>query len=239
MTEHRVLLADRDVESVRAWDVPTRAFHWSLVTLVVMAYVSRKWGDEGLKWHTWNGYAILVLLVFRILWGFVGGSTARFSSFVYAPWTAARYGVDFLRRAPRHFLGHNPLGGSMVFVMLALISAQAVSGLFSYDDHDSLTGGPLSSKVAEATVAALTKWHIWLFDIILVVVALHILANVAYLFWKRENLVRPMITGRKPATDFEDQQEARFGSPVAAVVCLVLAIAIVYGGITLAGGRIL
>lgn len=95
--------ADDAPLTVATWDVPTRLFHWTLVVLIGLAWVSRKYGDAGLVWHTWNGYAILVLVVWRVLWGFVGSSTARFGSFFYAPWTSARYALDFLRRRPRFF----------------------------------------------------------------------------------------------------------------------------------------
>jgi cytochrome b len=184
------------------------------------------------------GYAILILITFRILWGFVGSSTSRFAAFAYAPWTAIRYGVDFVLRRPRPFLGHNPLGGTVVFIFLGLIAVQSLTGLFSYDDHTDLHGGPLVSKISEEAVAAATRWHIWLFDILLIVIALHILATFAYAIWKREDLVRPMVTGSKRSAEFEDQAEARMASPLLALLCLVLAAALVLGGITLAGGRI-
>jgi len=222
---------------VRVWDGPTRLFHWSLVTLIALAYVTRKVNPD-LTWHMRIGYAILILITFRILWGFVGSSTSRFSAFAYAPWTAVRYGLDFLLRRPRHFLGHNPLGGTVVFIMLGLVSAQGLLGLFSYDDHTDLHGGPLSSKISEEAIAAVTRWHIWLFDILLIVIALHILASFAYALWKREDLVRPMVTGWKKRAQFEDQPEARMASPLLALLCLILAAAIVLGGITLAGGKI-
>lgn len=222
---------------VRVWDGPTRLFHWSLVVLIALAYVTRK-GNPDLVWHMRIGYAILILITFRILWGFVGSSTARFRAFAYAPWTALRYGMDFLLRRPRHFLGHNPLGGTVVFIMLGLVAVQGITGLFSYDDHTELHGGPLASKVAEETVALATRWHIWLFDILLIVIALHILASFAYAIWKREDLVRPMVTGRKRYAHFEDQVEARIASPRLALLCLIFAAAIVLGGITLAGGKI-
>jgi cytochrome b len=223
--------------TVRVWDAPTRLFHWSLVILIALAYVTRKVNPD-LTWHMRIGYAILILITFRILWGFAGSSTSRFSAFAYAPWTAIRYGIDFLLRRPRHFLGHNPLGGTVVFVMLALVAAQGLLGLFSYDDHTELHGGPLASKVSEETVALVTRWHIWLFDILLIVIALHILASFAYAIWKREDLVRPMVTGRKRRADFEDQTEARMASSLLAALYLILAAAIVLGAITLAGGRI-
>jgi cytochrome b len=225
-----------DKPRVRAWDLPTRLFHWALVLLMIAAYVTRK-NLDNLTWHIWTGYAILVLIVFRVLWGFVGSSTARFSSFLYGPVAALRYGIDFLLRRPRRFLGHNPLGSIAAIAMIVLIGVQAMLGLFSYDDHTSIHGGPLAGKVAEATMASATKWHLSLFYIILYVVGLHILANVLYIVWKGENLVGPMITGTKANTGFEDQPEAQIAPLWRAVVCLVLAAAIVFGGIVLAGGK--
>ena len=225
--------------TVRAWDLPTRLFHWTLVALIILAYVSRKWGDAGLVWHKCNGYAILVLIVWRVFWGFTGSSTARFKSFFYWPWTAASYGIDFALRRPRHFLGHNPLGGSVVFVMLGIVGAQAMLGLFSYDDHDSNAGGPLAAKVSDPIWAAATKWHLFMFDVILAVIALHILANILYIVWKGKNLVGPMITGRKPAGDFEDQPEAEIATVGKALVCLIASILLVFGGIMTVGGKVL
>ncbi|HRD77333.1 MAG TPA: cytochrome b/b6 domain-containing protein [Hyphomicrobiaceae bacterium] len=230
--------ASDDRSTVRTWDVPTRLFHWTLVTLIVMAWVSRKYGDTNLVWHTWNGYAILVLIVYRIIWGFVGGSTARFSSFVSGPVTAVRYGLDFATRKPRHFLGHNPLGGTMVLALLAVVGFQATIGLFSYEGADAFVGGPLSSKVSSEVTTLLTTWHIRIFDLIIIMAGLHITANIVYLFWKPENLIKPMLTGRKPKADYEDQQEAEFGSIGKALVCLVVATILVFGTIKVLGGRI-
>ena len=112
---------------VRVWDGATRLFHWTLVVLIALAYITRKVNPD-LTWHMRIGYAILILVTFRILWGFVGSSTSRFGSFAYAPWTALRYGLDFVLRRPRHFLGHNPLGGTVVFLVLGLIARRASSG---------------------------------------------------------------------------------------------------------------
>lgn len=223
---------------VEAWDLPTRLFHWTLVGLIALAYVSRRWGDVGLVWHTWNGIAILVLVVWRVLWGFVGSSTARFSSFFYWPWQSARYLVDFVLRRPRRFLGHNPLGGSVVFILLGFVGLMAFLGLFSYDDHDSMAGGPLSGKVSDAFWASATRWHIRLFDLLLLFIALHITANIVYLVWKRENLVRAMVTGRKPALHYEDQSEASLVGYGRALLCLIISLAVVFGGIWIAGGKL-
>lgn len=225
--------------TVKAWDLPTRLFHWTLVGLMIMAWVSRKYGDVGLVWHTWNGYAMLVLIVWRLLWGLVGSSTARFAAFIYSPVASWRYGLDFLFRRPRHFLGHNPLGGFVVFAMLGLVGLQAGLGLLSYDDHDAMAGGPLSARVPDAVWSAATRWHIWLFDIILLVIALHVAANILYLVWKRENLVGPMLTGRKTARAYEDQPEARIAGGGRALLCLLAAAGLVFGTIVALGGKLL
>lgn len=229
---------DTPGDTVAVWDLPSRIFHWTLAVLVGLAWVSREWGDGGLVWHTWNGYAILILVVWRLLWGFVGSSTSRFVSFFAWPWTAVRYGLDFIIGRPRHFLGHNPLGGSVVLLMLGLVGAQAGLGLFAYDDHTSLTGGPFSGRVADAVWGEATRWHLWLYNVILAVVALHIAANILYLVWKRENLVHAMIVGWKPKRDYEDAPKARLASGWLALGCLVLAAGLVLGGIWVAGGKI-
>jgi cytochrome b len=223
---------------VAAWDLPTRLFHWALVALIAMAYVSKHWGDASLVWHTWNGYAILVLIVWRLLWGVVGSSTSRFGSFLYGPVAAARYAFDFILRKPRHYLGHNPLGGVVVFVLLGLVGAMATLGLFAYDDHDGFVGGPLSGRVSDAVWEFATRWHIRLFDFLLYAIGLHIVANVLYLVWKGENLVRAMLTGRKPAQRYEDQTTARFASGWLALGCLLVAAGLVFGSIFAAGGKI-
>lgn len=229
--------ASVEARDIVVWDVPTRLFHWTLAVLIGMAWVSRKWGDAGLVWHTWNGYAILILVVWRLLWGFVGTSTARFGSFFYWPWTAARYGLDFVLRRPRHFLGHNPLGGTVVFALLILVGGQALLGLFAYDDHDSNAGGPLAGQVSDAAWAWAAKWHVRVFDLLLYAIGLHVAASVLYLVWKRENLVKAMITGRKPAADYEDAAAVSVASTGRALICLAIAIVIVFGGIKLAGGK--
>ena len=233
-TDHGAQSETHEQQSVRAWDIPTRAFHWLLVLLIISAYLTRHYGDDALYWHTLNGYAVLVLIVFRIIWGFVGSSTARFSSFVRWPWTAAAYALDFALRRPRHFLGHNPLGGGVVIAMLAVIGFQGITGLYSSDD--ALAEGPLMETVEYETMEELTSWHVWNFDLLLLLIGLHIFANILYLFWKKENLIRPMLTGRKEAAAYEDAAEARIASPFLALVVLAVAVAIVLGGIRALGG---
>ncbi|MBS0241961.1 MAG: cytochrome b/b6 domain-containing protein [Proteobacteria bacterium] len=231
----------RDIHSGRefvpVWDLPTRMFHWSLAILIVLAWVSRHFGS-GLTWHTWNGYAILVLVVWRVLWGFVGSSTSRFASFFYGPGAVLAYMRDFALRRPRHFLGHNPLGALAVYGLLGLVALMALLGLFAYDDDDAV-GGPLSGRVLEKTATAAGHWHHELFDVLQVLIVVHLAAQVVYFFWKRENLPRAMVTGEKPADRYEDEQAARIAGTGRAFVCLLIAVAIVFGGIVGAGGKLL
>lgn len=218
---------------VPAWDLPTRLFHWTLVVLIILAPITNKLGV--FFWHKLNGYVILTLILYRILWGLVGGTTARFATFV-RPFAAIGYAFDLLRGKVRHFLGHNPLGGMMVLLLLAVVGAQAVLGLMTLDDIPPTVEGPFASKVAESTAELASSWHRRGFGIILACVALHVSAIVFYRVVKKENLVRPMITGLKDAGPYEDLQASKNGSLGRAALCLAIAFAIVFGGIKLFGG---
>jgi cytochrome b len=228
---------------VRVWDLPTRLFHWALLLLVATAWLTRRYadsiGDHNLTWHRWNGYAILTLLVFRLLWGVVGSSTARFSSFLRGPMAAARYLADLLRGRERHYLGHNPLGTWMIVALFAALAAQAMLGLMLLDS-DGFIGGPLSRLVADETAQMFGRWHAQGFNVILLLAAIHILANSGYALIKRDPLVRAMISGRKPAAAYEDAPEAVIAAHanLKGLACLAAAAAIVLGGITLLGGRL-
>jgi cytochrome b len=228
---------------VRAWDLPTRVFHWTLVLLIASAWVSFQFsealGDLSLKWHRWNGYAILILIVFRILWGFVGSSTSRFVNFVRWPWTAAGYGLDLVRGRDRHFLGHNPLGTYMILALLAAVSAQGVLGLYTLE-HNELVAGPLKVTASEGWVSLASYLHVRGYNVILALVGLHIVANSLYGIVKKDPLIRAMITGKKPALDYEDGREAVItGAPMLrAFVCLIAAACIVFGTIILLGGKL-
>jgi cytochrome b len=229
--------------SVQAWDWPTRAFHWTLVFCIASAWVSFRFssaiGDPTLRWHRWNGYAILVLIVFRLLWGFVGSSTSRFAAFFPSPFKSLRYAAGMLRGAKEPYLGHNPLGSWMIFALLAGVAVQAGLGLFSLE-HNEIVAGPLKRLVSHETSEAITKWHVWGFNLLLALIAAHLTANILYGFVKKDPLIRAMVTGRKPAEAYVDQSEATLVPRVGirALVCLIASIAIVFGGITLAGGRV-
>lgn len=230
--------------TVQVWDWPTRAFHWSLVTLIACAWVSfefaNKIGDPTLKWHRWNGYAILVLVVFRLLWGLVGSSTARFVTFVRGPGAVLAYARSLVSGGKQHYLGHNPLGTGMILVLLGLVGTQGMLGLFSLE-HNEITAGPLKRLISDEAAKVVTDLHVTGFKIILAFACLHVLANIGYSLFSGDPLIKAMVTGKKPAADYVDAPEMVSAAAVTirAVVVLAMAILIVFGGITLAGGRIL
>lgn len=233
---------DRDATLDRTvWDVPTRLFHWLLVLLLLVSWVSaefdstvtsslNQWFGLGLgsfQLHFWSGYAILTLIVFRVLWGLVGSETARFSSFVRGPKAAIRHirHLLFGTPSPDEGPGHNPVGGWMVIVLLLVVWLQAFSGLFTTDDL--FVDGPLAYAVSSDTRGDMSTLHRQNVNIILGLSALHILAVFLYWIVWRQNLIRPMVTGRKR---FRPEEEVPQTVPVArAVLVLLVSIGIVIG----------
>ncbi len=200
----------------RLWDAPTRICHWALVVLVGFAWWS---GEAGhMDWHRLAGYAVLAILVFRLLWGFLGSASARFANFVRGPAATFAYARTLLRRAHAETAGHNPLGGWSVLAILATLVAQVVTGLFAVD-VDGLESGPLSDRVDFDAGRLFARWHHWSFWALEGLVVLHVAAIVFYAAYKRTDLVRPMITGR---SRFSRDPELRF-APFwrAALVALV------------------
>ena len=187
--------SDLDPVAIKVWDPPVRLFHWSLVALLIGAIVSVKIGGSATQWHVRFGYAILALVLFRIVWGLVGTRTARFASFVHGPGAVIEYARSMFNGRHQTHVGHNPLGGWMIVLMLLALLAQAGLGLFSNDDI--ATDGPLVRLVTKEASDAITSWHrrgAWL---LIGLAGLHIGAVVFYLIAFKENLVRPMVTGRK------------------------------------------
>lgn len=180
---------------VRVWDLPTRVFHWALAVLVVASIVTAKVGGGAMEWHFRAGYAILALLLFRLVWGLVGGRWSRFGSFLYAPAAGLRYLRGTSRADEHHDVGHSPLGALSVFGLLAILVVQVATGLVA--DDEIANAGPLVRFVSGAASAWSTGWHKsygqW---IVLGLVVLHVVAIVAYAL-RRRNLVTPMIVGDK------------------------------------------
>jgi cytochrome b len=181
--------------AILVWDLPTRLFHWLLVMLVLTSFVTGEIGGLWMRYHKLSGYCILGLIVFRLAWGFTGGQHARFSSFVRGPGAVLQYARNLLHDDAPGYIGHNPMGGWSVLAMLASLLVQAATGLFANDDI--MTEGPLYPWVSKATSDLLTQIHLFNQGLILTLVAVHVMAIIFYLIVKHENLILPMVTGRK------------------------------------------
>lgn len=176
---------------VRVWDLPVRLFHWAIVLLIPALWWTAE--NDRLDLHILLGEVMLGLILFRLLWGVLGSSTARFASFVKGPVAVLRY----LRGGGRAF-GHNPAGGWSVVAMLLVLVTQIGLGLFAIEE-DALYEGPLSHLVSYETARVLADRHEMMFNVLLALIALHVLAVLYYLLVKRDNLVTPMVTGRGAA----------------------------------------
>jgi cytochrome b len=180
-------------KAVPVWDIPVRLFHWVLVLLIAFSWLSNKM--DWMTWHMYSGYAVLALILFRILWGFVGSTHARFSDFIYGPRALIGYIKTLPSRTAVKFAGHNPLGGISVVLILLCVLAQAGTGLFANDDI--INEGPLFKHVSKELSDWLTTIHKYNFNVLLALIGVHIGAVLYYLIWKSENLIKPMFTGRK------------------------------------------
>lgn len=214
---------ERAPRSVLVWDLPTRLFHWLLVVLVIISFVTGNIGGNAMQYHEWSGLTILALLLFRLVWGFIGSRESRFVSFVRGPSAVVRYATTLLRSNSTHFLGHNPLGGWSIIAMLLALLVQAATGLFANDDI--ITEGPLFGWVSKATSDGLTRVHKLNQQVIIALVCIHALAVLFYLFYKRENLVKPMLTGVKEWSG-TGPQPATGPSWIAAVIFGLAALAV-------------
>ena len=199
----------------RVWDLPTRVFHWLLAGLIAFSWWSVEYHHT--DWHIWSGCAILTLLIFRLLWGFVGSSTARFANFVRGPRSLAAYWAGKWSG-----IGHNPLGALSVLALLGAVAVQVGLGLIAQDE-DGIYMGPLAGLVSSDTSDKARDIHELWFYAILALIALHVLA-ILYYRWRGKKLTLPMITGRavlEPGT-----QPMRSGKWWAALICLAVAIAV-------------
>lgn len=203
----------------RVWDWPVRVFHWVLALSVLAAYLTHRLGIEYFKYHVWCGYLVIVLVAFRIVWGLVGTRHARFHHFVRGPVTIIRYGAELLRGEHKPHAGHNPLGALMVLALLISLLVQALTGLVANDEI--LNTGPLYAYVTPERSLELTTLHRQLFYWIVAFIALHVLAVLFHLVFKKENLVHALLTGHKPAAHVADHEEIRSSRTVLAVLIVV------------------
>lgn len=186
------------LQSARVWDLPTRLFHWLTVVLVVAAYVT--WRLNWMDWHADAGDVLLALLLFRLGWGAVGSDTARFAHFVRSPRAAARHLTRLFHREPDEQAGHNPAGGWMVLLLLALLAGETLTGIVV--NNDVADEGPLTGIMPAWLANLVTDLHELLWDALLAAIALHVAVIGIYAAVKGQHLLLPMLTGRKrlPAT---------------------------------------
>jgi len=206
--------------SVLVWDLPTRVFHWLLAVLVVAAYVTAQIGGNLIEWHGRTGIAIIGLLAFRLVWGFIGSTYARFADFVPGPahlWAHLR----------GHWsgLGHNPLGALSVLALLLVMIYQAATGLFANDDI--AFSGPLRELVSTDTSNWLSGLHRQNYWPIIILVALHVGAVLFYALVRKDNLVGPMITGHKLVAEAE-AKPAQGGGAVVFLIALAITAGVLY-----------
>lgn len=202
---------------VRIWDLPTRLFHWLLALAVIGLVVTGQLGQ--MNWHFRLGYCVLTLLIFRLLWGLVGGRWSRFAAFIYSPASLWRYLRG--RGDPAHAVGHTPTGALSVFALLLLLLAQVGTGLIS--DDEIASAGPLTHLVSGRIVSLATWYHAKVGQWVLIaLVSLHVLAVLYYLWAKRQNLIRPMFNGDKVLSHAADAARDDTRARVLALVLLLL-----------------
>ncbi|MEZ5706752.1 MAG: cytochrome b/b6 domain-containing protein [Burkholderiaceae bacterium] len=206
------------MQIVRIWDLPTRLFHWALVVCVIGLVVTANVGGNAMNWHFRFGYSVLTLLLFRLVWGLIGGRWSRFARFVYSPGSLLRH----LRGEgpPEHSVGHSPTGALSVFALLLVLVVQVGSGLMS--DDDIAFAGPLTGLVSGETVAWATNYHKEIGKVILIaLVILHLLAIGYYRVIKKTNLVGPMVNGDKPLDTPVEPSKDTAGTRLLALAVLV------------------
>jgi cytochrome b len=214
---------NQPLTTVRVWDLPTRIFHWALAICVIAQAITGTVGGNAMAWHLRLGYAVLALLLFRIIWGLVGGRWSRFSAFAYSPRSVFNYLKG--RGKPEHGVGHSPIGAGSVFAMLFFLLAQVASGLFS--DDEIASAGPLTRFVSNSAVSLATRYHSdigkW---VLLALVLLHLAAIVFYLR-RKHNLVGAMLHGDKQlalaAPPSRDDAASRFAAVLILAACAGLA----------------
>ncbi|WP_411881970.1 cytochrome b/b6 domain-containing protein [Polaromonas sp. YR568] len=224
------MYTNKNLHKVRVWDLPTRFFHWALVACVIGLAVTGTVGGNAMVWHFRFGYTVLALLLFRIVWGLVGGRWSRFGAFIYAPQSVINYLKG--QGKPEHGVGHSPIGAGSVFAMLGFLVAQVGTGLLS--DDEIAFAGPLTRFVSNATVSLSTNYHKnigkW---VLLALVLLHIAAIVYYLS-RKHNLVGAMLHGDKELVVQAPSARDDTVSRVAAVLILSVCGGVAYWVSTLA-----
>lgn len=204
---------------VHVWDLPTRLFHWSLLALVAIAWFTGEEEGTAAIIHRYAGEAIAGLIVFRVIWGFAGGERARFSDFAAGPSAIIAHVRDLFSKQPIRHLGHNPLGGVAVFLLLAITTGIVVTGLFSGGEENS---GPFVGLWG----LELSEVHEVLFRVLQALVVVHVLGVVVESLKAKDALVPAMITGSKRRRADEPGEDAKRAGIIALIVALGVGIAV-------------
>ena len=213
--------------TVRVWDAPTRFFHWALVVCVVGLVTTAQIGGAAMQWHFRLGYSVLCLLLFRLVWGFVGGYWSRFRAFLFSPAQVLRYVRG--RGEPQMSVGHNPMGSSSVFALLAFLLLQVSSGLMS--DDEIAAAGPLARYVSSEWVNLATFYHRNVGKLVLLaLVATHLMAIAFYFFKRHDNLVKAMLTGDK-TLPFAAQSSDDSGSKRLLALAIFVVVSVLVGAV--------
>ena len=186
---------------IRVWDLPIRLFHWLLVLCIIGSFISVNLGGNAMEWHAYFGYSVLTLLIFRITWGFVGSTHARFSSFL----PNREKILNHLQGKAPSVLGHNPLAAISVFALLLVLSVQVFTGLFV--DDEIAFQGPLAKYVPNWVVSILSEIHEGNQVVIYTLITIHIAAIIYYKKFRGEDLITPMISGDK---EIDPSEEANY-----------------------------
>lgn len=204
------------------WDIPTRLFHWLLVLSLIAQYLTAEVFDNAMQWHFYFGYFTLGLIIFRLFWGVIGTTYARFNHFLYGPKAIVGYAKTLLNPDSPAHAGHNPLGGIVVVMMLLLILLQSVSGLFMTDDI--FLDGPWRAAVSDSTLDLMGYLHHNVFNVLLAVITLHVSAIVFYAVYKKQKLAPAMIHGKKTTT----AKGIRSSRLILALIVAIISAGIVY-----------
>jgi cytochrome b len=208
--------------NVHIWDWPLRLFHWLLVLAVIGAYTTGKLGGNLTDWHARFGSLILGLLVFRLIWGFIGSTHARFASFFPTFSRLAAY-----IKGEWQGVGHNPVGALAVIALLGTLIFLVATGLFANDDI--AFEGPLFNLIDKDLSDKLSGWHSLAFNLLLGLVGLHVTAIVFYQRVKKTNLVLPMLTGKKQLPKTLAPSSIRPVGPLRVIITLLISVSVVWG----------
>lgn len=210
------------MQLAKIWDGPTRLFHWLLVISIGAQYITAEWLSDAMQWHFYIGYFTLGLVLFRLFWGVIGTTYAKFSSFIYPPRSIVEYCKTLPARNSKHYAGHNPAGGVVVVLLLVMIALQAISGLFMTDDV--FLDGPYRYMASDKVLDIMSAIHNQLFWVIVGFVALHICAVLFYVLYKKQPLIRAMFSGKKPV----DAISIAHSKWLIAFVVIILTAALIY-----------